>query len=539
MDLFIFSLGFLGFIACLITLIIFAFKRKKKKTVLLSLGLSFTFMVVGLSMPHPENTATDKNITASKLENNETVAFVKTETTISDSEKNSKLIVSSDTNITTKSLAKSIPNLNVKDEKTSETPILPFSQTLKVHFLDVGQADSILIEMPNNKNILIDAGNNGDSTYISSYIRILGIKQFDLVIGTHPHEDHIGSLDTVINNYDVKQIIMPKVSATTKTFEDVLTSIASKNLKITTPVPGQTYIYDDAKLTILAPNSSEYADVNNYSVVAKLEYGENSFLFTGDAEDISENEILLNKFDIKSDVLKVGHHGSNSSTTSEFLKAVNPKYAVISCGKDNQYGHPGIETIDLLNSNNINIYRTDEAGAIVAISDGKNLTINKNKSTIKINAPPIIKTTETKTTTKKIEVPSDAKYIGNKNSHKLHTLDCSYASKINTENREYFSDVETAHEQGYEPCGHCTPFVLHPWRNTIVTDTDSTSSEKYVEKKDTSNTSPMYVGSKNSDKFHKLSCSSAKRIKNANLRYFYSRQEAINAGYVPCKRCNP
>jgi len=491
MNFSIYLIGFLAFLACLISLVIFAFKRKKKRNIFISLGISFLFMIISTTISNGTNTNNQNEI---------------------DSSSDDSILITS-TN-----------NQNVLQNVPTQV-ILPFEQKLKIHFLDVGQADSILIELPNKKNILIDAGNNADSEYISSYINTLGIKQFDLVIGTHPHEDHIGSLDTIINNYTVKQIIMPKVPANTKTFEDVLTSIAAKNLKITAPIPEQTYIYDNAKLTILAPNSTEYADVNNYSVVTKLEYGENSFLFTGDAENISENEILLKKFDIKADLLKVGHHGSNSSTTSEFLKAVNPTHAVISCGKDNKYGHPNTETIDILNSNNIGVYRTDEVGAIIATSDGKNITIDKNKSTIQINAPPIIKTNNT--ASEKIDLPAGTKFIGNKNSHKLHSLNCAFAKKIDLKNKVYFKDITTAQNQGYQPCGHCKPFVIISQNNKQTTPEKNTNS------------TPMYVGSKNSDKFHKLNCSSAKRIKKSNLVYFYSRQEAINAGYIPCKRCHP
>ncbi|NLY46737.1 MAG: hypothetical protein GX053_12250 [Tissierella sp.] len=171
---------------------------------------------------------------------------------------------------------------------------------------------------------------------------------------------------------------MPKVNHTTKTYEDVLLAIQNKGLKITAPTPGSTFNLGQAKFTILAPNSSSYEDLNNYSIVIKMEYGNNSFLFTGDAEDISENEMISKGFDLSADVLKVGHHGSSSSTTQTFLNKVNPKYAVIMVGNDNSYGHPHEETMNKLKSKGITVYRTDENGTIIAISDGTNITFNTN-----------------------------------------------------------------------------------------------------------------------------------------------------------------
>lgn len=246
---------------------------------------------------------------------------------------------------------------------------------LKLHFIDVGQADSILIQN-GDKSMLIDAGNNPDGDDVVNYIKGLGIKKLDVVVGTHAHEDHIGGMDTVIKSFDIGQIIMPKAGNTTKTFEDVLTAIANKGLKITSPVPGNEIKLNSATAKIVAPNGSEYKDLNDSSVAIKLTFGENSFMLMGDAEAVSEKEILAKGFDIKADLLKVGHHGSSSSTTQEFLNAVNPKYAVISVGKENDYGHPHKSTMDKLKAKGIKVYRTDELGTIVATSDGKSITFN-------------------------------------------------------------------------------------------------------------------------------------------------------------------
>lgn len=246
---------------------------------------------------------------------------------------------------------------------------------LTVHFIDVGQGDGILIQQ-GTKNMLIDAGTNEDEKLMVNYLNKQGIKKLDVVIGTHPHEDHIGGMDAVIKNFSIGAIYMPKVTNTTKTFEDVLTAIKAKGLKVNAPTAGSTFKLGDATCTILAPNGSQYEDLNNYSLVIKVTYGTKSFLFTGDAEAISEKEMINKKYNLKADVLKVGHHGSSSSTSADFLKAVNPTFAVISMAKGNDYGHPHKETMALLKAKSIKVYRTDECGTIIATSDGKTIAFN-------------------------------------------------------------------------------------------------------------------------------------------------------------------
>lgn len=262
------------------------------------------------------------------------------------------------------------------DNQQKDTSNVSVNKKLKVHFIDVGQADSILIQTPDGKSMLIDAGNNADGQAVVSYLKGQGVSKIDILVGTHPHEDHIGGMDNVINSFEIGQIYMPKVSHTTKTYEDVLTAISRKGLKITSPTPGSTFSLGEVRFTILAPNSSTYEDMNDYSIVLKMEYGNTSFLFTGDAEQVSENEIIAKGYNLKADVLKVGHHGSSSSTSQAFLDKVSPKYAVIMVGSDNNYGHPHKETMDKLEAKGIPVYRTDENGTIVATSDGNNITFN-------------------------------------------------------------------------------------------------------------------------------------------------------------------
>lgn len=251
------------------------------------------------------------------------------------------------------------------------------SEDLEVHYIDVGQGDSILIK-GKDKNMLIDAGSNSYSQYLIDYLISQDVEQLDYVVATHPHEDHIGSMDEVIDYFHVGQVIMPDVIHTSMAFENLLDSIERKDGTITTANPGDTYDLSGAEVVILAPISETYSSLNNYSVVLKLINGENSFLFTGDAEQLSENEILNNNYNaLESDVLKLGHHGSSTSTSEEFFTAVDPDYGIISVGEGNSYGHPHWEILELLESNGVTYYRTDIDGTIIFRSNGEDISIVK------------------------------------------------------------------------------------------------------------------------------------------------------------------
>ena len=249
-------------------------------------------------------------------------------------------------------------------------------ELLKVSFLDVGQADSILINA-NNKYMLIDAGNNEDGEKLVTYLKSLGIEKFDYVVGTHAHEDHIGGMDNIIDSFDIGTFYMPDVITTTKTFEDVLDSLEKKNLNFDTPQIGSTFDLGKTKIeTIYVGNDSK--NLNDSSIILKLAYGNISFLFTGDTESDIE-KTLLNK-DIESDVLKVAHHGSNTSSSNAFLKKVNPKYAIISVGAGNSYGHPKSVILDRLEKLGTKIYRTDELGTIIVTTDGEKIEVSNIKT---------------------------------------------------------------------------------------------------------------------------------------------------------------
>lgn len=270
--------------------------------------------------------------------------------------------------------------------ETQAGPPISEESFLKVHFIDVCQGDATLIQQinqDNTYNMLIDAGNNGDGEYLVEYLKDQGVETLDYIIGTHPHSDHIGGLDDVIKGFQVGAIIMPKVMANTRTFEEVMEAVSDKGLSITSPVPGTSYPLGEAEFTILAPNSDDYASLNDYSIANRLVFGSNSFIFTGDAEALSEEEILnnFNKRDLASDVFKLAHHGSSTSNTEDFLEAINPSYGIISCGQDNSYGHPHREIMAQLKARNILVFRTDLHGTIVINSDGKDISIETELDT--------------------------------------------------------------------------------------------------------------------------------------------------------------
>jgi len=255
-----------------------------------------------------------------------------------------------------------------------------FTGALRVHFLDVGQGDCILVQFPNGRNMLVDAGKNDSAGTIMDYLKARGIAKLDYLVGTHPHEDHIGSLDTVIQKIPVGEILLPKVTTNTRTYRELLEAIAGKGMQVTTAKAGVNILEEEGlSVKVLAPLGSSYEELNNDSAVIKITYREASFLLEGDAEAESEKELLANGADLRSDVLKVGHHGSNSSTSPAFLSAVKPKYAVISLGVDNEYHHPHPTTLAKLKKAGTELYRTDEKGTIVFTTDGKDIKVETVK----------------------------------------------------------------------------------------------------------------------------------------------------------------
>lgn len=261
--------------------------------------------------------------------------------------------------------------LQISDK--SET-INSSKKNLQIHYIDVGQADSILVTL-NDKSMLIDAGNNSDGKLVVEYITNQGISTLDYVIGTHPHEDHIGGLDDVIKAFDIETVLMPKVQNNTKTFEDVLDALIEKNISVTSPNVGDTYPFSKAEFTILSCKNEDTNELNTSSIVIRLVFGEQSYIFCADAEKENEYDMMASGLELKSNVIKIAHHGSSTSSLEKFLLAVNPETAIISVGKENDYGHPHEKIIKRLNRLGIKVYRTDLNGTITITSDGKSNSV--------------------------------------------------------------------------------------------------------------------------------------------------------------------
>jgi competence protein ComEC len=257
--------------------------------------------------------------------------------------------------------------------------VIQDGSSLEVHYIDVGQGDATLI-LCDGHAMLIDAGNNNKGTAVQSYLISQGVETLDYVIGTHPDADHIGGLDVVLYKFDCRTVIMPDYSRDTKTYDDVIQTMKNQNYQNTLPVVGTVYELGSAAFTIVAPNGTYGSNTNDYSVAILLRHGENRFLFTGDAEEASEEDMQKNGIDLSADVYKAAHHGSSTANTEAFLEAVSPTYAVISCGEDNSYGHPHAEVLNRFRAMGIQVFRTDEQGTIVAYSDGKEVTFNMSPS---------------------------------------------------------------------------------------------------------------------------------------------------------------
>ena len=251
------------------------------------------------------------------------------------------------------------------------------SNYLTVYFIDVGQGDCILVNV-NGYNLLIDSGPSSARKSLLGYLDKLSISKFDYVIATHPHEDHIGNMDAIIRKYHIGKFLAPKVTSSTLTFENMVTALNDKNLKISVISTGSNSINLGKETSIMfytLPNLNTDDELNLYSPIIKLTYKNISFLFTGDAELKNEEFLIKNEINLRSHILKIGHHGSSSSTCEAFLNSVNPKVAIISVGSNNKYGHPAASTLNLLKKYHAKIYRTDLLGNIIIKSDGSSFSV--------------------------------------------------------------------------------------------------------------------------------------------------------------------
>lgn len=256
--------------------------------------------------------------------------------------------------------------------------------SLEVHYIDVGQGDCILIESE-GQNMLIDCGESSESDEVTAYLQEHNISKIDYLVGTHPHSDHMGGMSTIVDNFEISDFYMPYLPdydiPATKYFEKLLVSLDNKNIKIKNPEVGEKIQLGSAEILFIAPNSEDYSNANNYSIGIILTHGENSFIFTGDAEKLPEEEMINNGLLKDIDVYKAGHHGSSTSSSEEFLEVIKPEYAVIMCGEGNSYNHPNDDAMERIKKYvpEENIFRTDFVGSIVAKSDGNNITFKTER----------------------------------------------------------------------------------------------------------------------------------------------------------------
>lgn len=315
---------------------------------------------------------------------------------------------------------------------------------LTVHFIDVGQADCALLEC-DGEYMIIDGGNREDAQLVVTYLEQQGVEELSAVVCTHAHEDHVGGLPSVLAVYPTKTVYAPTKTYSSNVFDDFVYYTDQQGLEITIPDPGDTLFLGSAQVTVVGPVES-YAETNDTSIVLRVDYGESSFLFTGDMETAAENDMLdyweeRNSAEIVDvDVLKVGHHGSNTSTCYRFLYEVDPDYGIISCGKDNSYGHPHDEPMSRLQDAGVTCFRTDELGTVIATTDGSEISFIWEDQSAQ---PADVEPAEAKAVT----------YIGNKNSQKFHAEDCDNLPA--EKNRVAFNSYDAAIEAGYTPCGSC------------------------------------------------------------------------------------
>lgn len=323
--------------------------------------------------------------------------------------------------------------------------------TLTVTWLDVGQGDAAVIQC-GGQSMLIDGGKPEKSSYIYAWLQQHGLSYLDVIVATHVDADHIGGLAGALNYASVGTAYCPETTGTTETFQSFVKYLAQRGKQITVPTAGETFALGGAQVQILGP-LHRAEDSNDNSIVLKVSFGATSFLFTGDAERAEEQDLLNAGVNLQSTVLKVGHHGSDTSTSYPFLRAVAPQYAVISVGAGNSYGHPTEAVLSRLQDAGVTTFRTDMQGEITAVSDGQTINFSIAK-----NATAIAPVNAGGGNADGAAGASASSYVLNTNSHKFHLPSCSSVDTISPKNRK---DVNESREQiireGYAPCKRCNP----------------------------------------------------------------------------------
>lgn len=432
-------------------------------------------------------------------------------------------------------------NSKTENPKAENTKVENSETELNVHFLDVGQGDAVLISC-DDAYMLIDAGDNDKGTLVQNYLNKQGVEHLDYIIGTHPDADHIGGMDVILYKFDCGTVMVPEVTNDTATYRDVIDTMKEKGYQNTAPVVGDSYSLGSAQFTILGPTDT-YEDTNNNSIVLLLTHGDNKFLFVGDAEEKAEEDILAEGVSVKADVLKVGHHGSRTASSEAFLQAVEPTYAVISCGQDNSYGHPHAETLNTLRSMGVKVFRTDEQGTVTATSDGHEISWNCAPSTTWKAGENV--QSSTGTDQKKSNTANSKKNLSDTTNSSVQPA-ASQSSGTQTGADSQSSGAQT----GTDSQSGTTQSSVTGSTNSqsaasqgSTAQTDSTQIAGVTQENSGSNfgTAPAtgsYIGNRNNHKLHRASCSYLPKEKNQVI--FDTREAAVAAGYNdPCGHCNP
>ena len=316
------------------------------------------------------------------------------------------------------------------------------ADSFQMHFLDVGQALSVLVEC-DGQYMLYDGGNVDDGSMVVGYLQNQGVEELQYVFCSHAHEDHVGGLAAALAYFPANHVYSPVTEASTKCFRDFVKYTQQQGLQVEVPTVGTVWQLGSATVTLLGP-VAQYSETNDTSLVLRIDYGNTSFLLTGDMEADAERDLVNSGANLKADVLQVGHHGSSTSTSYIFLNAVLPEMGVISCGVDNKYGHPHEETLSILRDAKVDVYRTDLQGTIIIGSDGQNYTVRTDKTATDAALNP---------TDPAASGTAQQAYIGNVNSKKFHLPTCPNLPA--EKNQVLFSSYEEAIAAGYTPCSTC------------------------------------------------------------------------------------